>query len=188
MTATWVIGDTHFGHENACTVFKRKDGLPLRPFKNADEMDQCMIARWNERVGSHDCVYHLGDVAINKKHLWKISQLAGRIILLAGNHDIFPMKSYIEAGFEEVRAYKVMHRAILSHIPIHKGSMVRWEMNIHGHLHANEIEDDAQYLCVSAEHTDFAPITIDECYKRVEEKQRRLKQYFVKPERGKDAG
>ena len=50
MPAVWLISDTHFGHEKTCTVFKREDGSPLRPFSCAEEMDEFMIKTWNERV------------------------------------------------------------------------------------------------------------------------------------------
>ena len=58
MSATWFISDTHFGHEKTCTVFKRDDGTPLRPFASSEEMDEEMVKRWNNRVGKKDKVYH----------------------------------------------------------------------------------------------------------------------------------
>ena len=42
MPTTFLISDTHFGHEKTCTVFKREDGSPLRPFASAEEMDEAM--------------------------------------------------------------------------------------------------------------------------------------------------
>ena len=68
MPATWLVSDTHFGHEKIC-LFKREDGSPLRPFSHADEMDEFMVKAWNERVKPSDKVYHLGDVAIRRKSL-----------------------------------------------------------------------------------------------------------------------
>ena len=54
MSKTWIWSDQHFGHEKTCTVFKRADGTPLRPFASAEEMNEVMIARNNERVGRND--------------------------------------------------------------------------------------------------------------------------------------
>ena len=48
--------DTHFGHMFALT--KRNC-----PFGSLEAMDECLIARWNGRVGPNDEVYHLGDFA-----------------------------------------------------------------------------------------------------------------------------
>ena len=73
-----VISDTHFGHTRCCTVFKRADGSPLRPFADAEEMNEFMIQAWNERVRHDDTVYHLGDVVINKKFLGVLHRLNGR--------------------------------------------------------------------------------------------------------------
>ena len=77
MPAVWLISDTHFGHEKTCTVFKRMDGSPLRPFSSAEEMDEEMVKRWNDRVRPKDKVYHLGDVVISRKSLQILSRLNG---------------------------------------------------------------------------------------------------------------
>ena len=53
--AIFFTGDQHFGHANIIRHCNR-------PFANAFEMDRCMIARWNERVGVNDTVYIVGDL------------------------------------------------------------------------------------------------------------------------------
>ena len=162
MGATWLISDTHFGHEKCCTTFKCADGSPLRPFKNADEMDAEMIKRWNARVRPDDKVYHLGDVVINKKKLWIVSQLNGNKRLVRGNHDVFKTKDYIEAGFKEVYGVRVLQDMILSHIPLHPECITeRFFRNVHGHLHANTLKDN-RYINVSVEQIGYAPISIEE--------------------------
>ena len=85
MPASWLISDTHFGHEKTCTVFTREDGSPLRPFSCAEEMDEFMVKAWNERVRPNDKVYHLGDVVINRKFLHILSRLNGSKVLIRGN-------------------------------------------------------------------------------------------------------
>jgi calcineurin-like phosphoesterase family protein len=170
MPAVWLVSDTHFGHEKTCTVFKRADGSPLRPFTSAEEMDDEMVRRWNERVRPNDKVYHLGDVVINRKALKTMARLNGDKVLIRGNHDIFRDDEYREY-FRELRAYHVMNGMILSHIPIHEESLARFGTNIHGHLHANRVmknnEIDARYHCVCVEHTDFAPILFEDVIKRI---------------------
>lgn len=170
MPAVWLVSDTHFGHEKTCTVFKRADGSPLRPFASAEEMDEEMIRRWNERVRPNDKVYHLGDVVINRKALKTMARLNGDKVLIRGNHDIFRDNEYREY-FRELRAYHVMNGMILSHIPIHEESLARFGTNIHGHLHANRVMKDGsvdvRYHCVCVEHTDFAPILFEDVIKRI---------------------
>jgi len=170
MPAVFLVSDTHFGHEKTCTVFKRADGSPLRPFSSAEEMDEFMIAAWNERVRPNDKVYHLGDVVINRKALKTLARLNGDKVLIRGNHDIFPDDEYRQY-FRELRAYHVMNGMILSHIPIHVESLGRFGVNIHGHLHANRVMKDGavdvRYHCVCVEQTDFAPILFEDVIKRI---------------------
>lgn len=183
MPAVWLISDTHFGHEKTCTVFKREDGSPLRPFSCAEEMDEFMIKAWNERVKPNDKVYHCGDVVINRKSLSVLSRLNGDKVLIRGNHDIFKDDDYRQY-FRELRAYHVMNGIILSHIPIHADSIGRFGCNIHGHLHANRVrkargvdaktgqilysdEIDPRYHNVCVENTDFAPILFEDVCKRI---------------------
>ena len=176
MTTTFLISDTHFGHEKTCTVFKREDGSPLRPFASAEEMDEAMIKRWNDRVRPNDKVYHLGDVVINRKFLHILDRLNGDKVLIKGNHDIFKMEDYYPR-FRDIRGYHVLNGMILSHVPVHTDSIERFGTNIHGHLHANRVmkitwggartEIDPRYHNVCVEHTDYTPISLEEVYDRI---------------------
>jgi calcineurin-like phosphoesterase family protein len=86
--AVFFTSDPHFGHANIIQYCNR-------PFVSAEEMDQTIIERWNERVGPSDTLYCLGDWC-----LWRgsrpIDEVAaayrervncGRIIFVFGNHD-----------------------------------------------------------------------------------------------------
>jgi calcineurin-like phosphoesterase family protein len=165
---TWVAADHHFGHANILT-FKREDGTPLRPFNSIEEHDEAIIARHNERVDDQDRVYLLGDVCINRRYRFHLSRLKGRLVLVKGNHDIFKLNDYLPF-FDDIRSYVVQkdhdgNKVILSHIPIHTESLGRFGTNIHGHLHYQSVGDE-RYVCVSLEHTDYAPIQIHEALAR----------------------
>ena len=179
MPSVFLVSDTHFGHTGVCR-FTRNDGVTkLRPWDDADEMDEAMVKAWNERVKPTDKVYHLGDVVINRKALAILRRLNGDKVLIRGNHDIFKDEDY-RAHFRELRAYHVMNGMILSHIPIHPESLGRFGVNIHGHLHANRVMMepagtygipviDPRYHCVCVEQTpDFAPILFEDVIKRIE--------------------
>jgi calcineurin-like phosphoesterase family protein len=178
MPAVFLVSDTHFGHAGVCR-FTRNDGCtPLRPWDNAEEMDEAMVEAWNDRVRPNDKVYHLGDVVMSRKSLAIMRRLNGDKVLIRGNHDIFKDTEYRE-HFRELRAYHVMNGMILSHIPIHSESLGRFGVNIHGHLHANrvmlpgfngKITDivDTRYHCVCVEQTDFAPILFEDVIRRIE--------------------
>lgn len=174
MNNRFYISDTHFGHESTCTKFVKNDGTPLRPFVNAQEMDEEMVRRWNDVVKEHDTVYHLGDVVIARRHLSTLSRLNGRKILIKGNHDIFKLKDYLE-HFEDIRGVNVNNDFICSHIPLsHECITERFNVNVHGHLHANTIllngKPDPRYFSVCVEQIDFRPIEHSELVKRINER------------------
>lgn len=155
--------------------------------RRVEEMDEALVQKWNSVVGPADKVEVLGDVIIGRTARHTIGRLNGRKRLRMGNHDIFVKnnnRDYAEY-FEEITAYKVFDDLICSHIPLHPDSVKeRWKANVHGHLHSGRVmmnkptwwggvrqEIDSRYLCVSMEHIDYTPITMDELYRRIEEQQ-----------------
>ena len=151
--------------------FLREDGSKLRPWDDVEEMDEFMIKAWNEIVKPEDKVYHLGDVVINRKALKMLYRLNGDKVLIKGNHDIFGIEDYAP-HFRDIRAYHVVNKFILSHIPVHPESQGRFEGNIHGHLHHRHVMKgkvvDPFYKCVCVEHTDWRPILLDDVFKKFE--------------------
>lgn len=198
MSNRFVISDTHFGHTNSWQKFKLPNGDPLRPFTSTEEMDEAMVERWNAKVGPNDTVYHLGDVVINRKSLHHVKRLNGKKRLVRGNHDIFKDQDYRDVGFDSLYGVRVfVDKFILSHIPLHPDCITdRFKVNVHGHLHANEVmwqtlsdqpslettpealasgdwihdmieEPDPRYLCVSVEHTNYEPLSFEEVEARI---------------------
>lgn len=177
MTKTWLVSDTHFGHDNVYTKFTdRKTGLPIRPWAaNAAEGDEIMRETWNSRVRPNDKVYHLGDVAIPRRGLQMMEGLHGRKVLIRGNHDIFKLKDYVDY-FEDIRGTHKMADTILTHYPIHPESIpLRWCRGIiHGHTHTNMVvltdgSIDKRYENVCIEYTDMGPIEFEEVRSRFPE-------------------
>ena len=185
MPAVFLTSDTHFGHKNICK-FTNSDGSPVRPWDDADEMDEDMVKRWNETVRPNDKVYHLGDVVINRRALAILDRLNGDKVLIKGNHDIFKLSDYVKY-FRDIRGYHVLNGMILSHIPISKDSIARFGTNIHGHTHGNRVmrtvtkytetnkvpfevtEIDPDYFCVCVEQTDFRPILFEDVIQRIKD-------------------
>ena len=176
MPSVFLTSDTHFGHAGICR-FTTNDGKPVRPWDNADEMDEALVANWNAVVKPNDKVYHLGDVVINKKALKTVGRLNGDKVLIRGNHDIFADADY-QQYFRSLRGYHVMNGMILSHIPVHPDSLGRFGVNIHGHLHTNRVMKkifdyverdviDTRYHCVCVEQTDFTPILFEDVMKKI---------------------
>jgi len=157
---TFLISDTHFGHANILT-FRNENGSPVRLFSDLEEMNETMIDNWNKTVGKEDKVYHLGDVLFTKRWLDLIlPRLNGNKVLIKGNHDTLKLSQY-QQYFKDVRAYWILDKFVLSHIPIHPESLSRWKANIHGHLHGNSLKD-SRYKNVSVEVINYTPVDFEE--------------------------
>ena len=194
-TKTFVIADTHFGHDNICK-FTREDGTKLRPWNDVNEMNQALIDNWNSVVREQDMVFVLGDFTVNKKWVGVARQLAGRKILVAGNHDNATPQMYMDAGFGDVRGCHVLYKkeVLLTHIPVHESQLARFSGgNIHGHLHdhsqlgvrtvlrdrydGHKFLDEEEYvhplyLCVSVEqpYVNYTPLLLEEALHLLKEK------------------
>lgn len=183
MSNTFIVSDTHWGHIGV-TKFLREDGSKLRPWDTIEEMDEAMIANWNSAVRPKDKVYHLGDVVINRRAFPTLARLNGDKVLIKGNHDIFKLHEYTPY-FRDIRGFGTLDGFALTHVPIHPDSLSRWKGNLHGHLHANRVmrtvndircameyeEIDPRYLCLSVEHINFTPISLEDARKMFEVQQ-----------------
>lgn len=177
----WYISDTHFGHEN---IIRFCD----RPFAHAGEMDEFIKTLWNETVKPEDHITHLGDVTMNRSNqqatpfIKLMRTLHGHKRLHLGNHDHFPIKTYIEAGFEKVYAtWRDEQGLLFSHMPLHPTSIGSAKANIHGHIHQHDSPAPATwtgadgtlyvrpYVNISVEKTKYRPIHYDEIMKLVKE-------------------
>lgn len=81
-TKTWFSADLHLGHHQIIDYCNR-------PFATVEQMNETIIARWNERVAPEDTAWLLGDVALGTidETLPLLARLNGRKYLVAGNHD-----------------------------------------------------------------------------------------------------
>ncbi len=166
MPNVFLISDTHFGHYNMYQ-FMHEDGTRVRQeFSNVEEGDHAMIENWNNVVKPTDKVYHLGDVFINRRARFILDALNGKKVLIKGNHDIFSLENYTPY-FKDIRAYHILDKLLLSHIPIHKDSIGKCKGNVHGHLHRKVVLDkwgkpDVHYKSVCVEHINYTPVEFSE--------------------------
>lgn len=137
--STFFTSDTHFGHKN---IIKYEN----RPFNSVEEMDICLINKWNQKVKQNDDIYILGDFCFGDGNRANelLRQLNGRKYLIKGNHDSFLKDNKFDNSlFEWVKDYYVLKtketRLVLFHYPIqvwaeqHYGSI-----HCYGHIHSNE--------------------------------------------------
>lgn len=158
MSEVFVISDTHLGHENILKF--EHEGKPLRPFSSLTEMHVAIIENWNKVVAPRDKVYHLGDVAYTREALHLLKMMNGKKRLVRGNHDFFKTRLYLDY-FHEIYGVRQINGIWLTHIPMAEYSLGRVKVNVHGHLHANVI-NDPRYFNVSVERINYTPLSIDE--------------------------
>lgn len=159
----FVIADTHFNHKNILTFMH--DGKPVRSFDSVDEMNEYMIACWNDVVKDDDYVDHLGDVSFaSKKHFESIfNRLNGKKRLIAGNHDDI---KFLSQFFSKIMVSRTYENLLLTHYPVHEhvlGERLAKNgksfINVHGHTHSASV-NDPRYKCVSVEQIGYTPVDI----------------------------
>jgi calcineurin-like phosphoesterase family protein len=170
---TWVVSDTHFGHENIV-------GYCLRP----EDHDQAMIAEWRKYVPDDATVLHLGDLVYTGNARFKnitARELTGaRKLLIMGNHDQQRFSFYKQCGFSIVRPFGIIYETpgessdsmtiSFAHYPWsvteegHEQPETTWRL--HGHIHNNGYTRDAyvpflkNHINLSVEQTHYRPVNL----------------------------
>ena len=153
--AKFITADPHFGHDNVIKFCPSTRGQ----FRDAKEMNEGIVERWNKVVSDRDVVYLLGDISMkmNKEDVLRLlSRLRGRLVIVRGNHDPTNLFSHLKAnnyrygegqkfelhdvGLMVVEGGKVYY---LTHYPIDLGDRPVRRRNLHGHLHQNEARHSA---------------------------------------------
>lgn len=168
----YFTSDTHFNHTNIISYCQR-------PFKNVDEMNERIIANWNDVVGEDDIIFHLGDFCLGGAAEWTklLDRLNGKIYLIMGNHD----RKNIRQGFMDRFEYVAMQmhievgkqRIYLNHYPFlcfEGGYKDVWQLFGHVHTRKNNTGIDAgrlQYLYptqydVGVDNNNFAPVSFEQ--------------------------
>lgn len=173
----FVISDTHFCHENIYTFVDEAGQRIRREFIDAREADEAMIARWNAIVTPSDHVYHLGDVTMLRgqpQHMEPAARLLRRLNghkrLVLGNHDHGKAEWYLQF-FEKVKGQNMLDGYLMTHYPVHPGSLGRAKANVHGHIHRQHVmspadaptshKRDPRYINVSVEVIHYTPVALE---------------------------
>ena len=168
MSKIYFTSDHHFGHANIIRFCNR-------PFANVEEMNETLIARWNEKIQPQDEVYHLGDFGLNSKEELAaiLDRLNGKKYLIVGNHEGAALqnkskfqwtKEYHELKVNDPECANGVQRIILFHYAMrvwrsdHRGT---W--HLYGHSH-NNLPDIAESLSfdVGVDAHDFYPLSYED--------------------------
>lgn len=171
MLIDFFTSDTHYFHKNVISYCER-------PFVSIEEMNEELIRRYNERVGSNSTVMWVGDCFFCNVNKAKdiMSRLNGRKLLVVGNHDR-GMASMAALGFDLVmdecvinideQNVRIKHYPYAGSTPDTRYSERRPlrnknEMLIHGHTHAKERTDGNRQVHVGVDAWDYAPASFDD--------------------------
>lgn len=171
----YFTSDLHFGHTNIIR-------LCGRPFADAEEMDRCLIERWNSKVQEDDTVYLVGDIVWDKRKVpYYMEQLRGRKILISsGNHDAGwankeAFAPYFEARIPYLETKLCGHIVTLCHYPLLEWKDSREESPtkkpgylVHGHIH-NRVSEEYRSLYLQphalnagVDVNGYEPVTLEE--------------------------
>jgi calcineurin-like phosphoesterase family protein len=124
-----------------------------------------MIENINKVVTKHDKLFILGDLAFSDKGMqWVNSIRCRNVELILGNHDMYPVRKYLDLGFK-VHGFRGYKNYWLSHCPIHPQEVFRKRANIHGHIHkfgSTDRCDPDKYFCVNPEYWNLGPVSLEQ--------------------------
>lgn len=134
--ANYYIADLHLGHANVI----RFDN---RPFADLNEMHNTILDNWNKTVTGNDTVYILGDMIWAKESEWPfwLGPLAGKKVLITGNHDPKQFSAATKKFFQDIKDYKDIadngRRVLLCHyaMPFHMAAYSDNCYMLYGHVH-----------------------------------------------------
>lgn len=168
MSNLFFTADHHFNHSNIIRYCKR-------PFQSVEEMNEVLIARWNERVQPEDEVYHLGDIGFGSPAQLRpiLDQLHGKIYLIKGNHDKLIhqninrfqwIKSFYELTVPDTSFKLGHHLIVLCHYALKVWNASHWgTYHLYGHSHGALPDDPkSRSFDVGVDCHNFYPLSYEE--------------------------
>ena len=176
MGKIFLTSDLHFNHKNILAYESES-----RPFENIPEMNEALIANWNNVVSNEDDVWVLGDFFMGQlMDIGSIlSRLNGKIHLVRGNHDTKNRLTFYEYEFgidiHDIAYINYKGRFfILCHFPLASEEfikMVRQDNSeaiiCYGHIHHNAPKGyvDGTFH-VGADTNDLTPVDIEDIWQQ----------------------
>lgn len=152
MSQVFFYSDLHLSHENMAKA---------RGFSSAEEHDNHIIQKWNQKVSKRDVVWLLGDITMEKRApYFLVEKLNGLKRVVGGNHDRPQDTKELLKYVQSISGMVKYKGFVLTHCPIHESEISRFRGNIHGHVHAKSLPD-YRYFNVSAENINYEPISLE---------------------------
>lgn len=165
MSRLMITSDLHLGHNNICK---------FRPFESAEEHHEILFDNLATNINKRDSLLLLGDIAFNAYWLKRLDEIkCVKKTLILGNHDTEKVNmKVICQHYDAVHSLYSKRNNWFSHCPIHSDQFRDRKLNIHGHLHDENVlavfglTYDKRYFNACVEHTDYKPISYSEIIER----------------------
>jgi len=153
--------DEHFGHANIIKYCNR-------PYKNVEEMNKDLIARFNKKVpdSNQSFTVHAGDFCFGKSYAEAynyIKYLNGHHIFLMGSHDVWLRNDPNRVSTHEIwekridgQLVVVCHYAMRTWAASHYNS---W--HLYGHSHG-KLESIGKSHDIGVDNNEFSPLSWDD--------------------------
>jgi len=159
----WVWSDIHFFHHD---IIDFSD----RPFIDAKQMNEHLVANFNDYVDENDVSIWVGDVGFGRDGFINelLDQCNGYKILVLGNHDV-EHNEVRKLAFDEIHLLYTISTPevdmVFTHYPMRNIKMP-W-FNLHGHLHAYPISTTGHILHhnINCELQEYRPVELAELIK-----------------------
>ena len=157
---TWVWSDLHLRHANIIKYC-------ARPFADARQMDDALMAAWRSAVAEDDTVLNGGDIALagslREPDRAAIRRAPGHKLFVVGNHDFHRKTGFLEGSSHDAAAGLIVIETdppmVLTHLPM--GPLPPGWVNLYGHVHNNEPLRDTPHINVCVEHTGYRPLRLE---------------------------
>jgi calcineurin-like phosphoesterase family protein len=168
MSNIFFTADTHFGHTNIIKYCNR-------PFKDAREMDEIILQRFNEVCRAGDTLYHLGDVchsSFSIRSFWDRLNLHQTHLIL-GNHDKWSWKESPHKWIQWVGTQKSISidkiPLFLFHFPCRSWAKKgHGGLHLYGHVHGR-LEGMDRSMDVGVDTNNFYPYSWEEVRERLKD-------------------
>ncbi|MCR5671830.1 MAG: metallophosphoesterase family protein [Butyrivibrio sp.] len=179
----YYIADCHFFHASL------NEKMDMRGFSSAEEMNEYMISKWNDKVTASDTVIILGDLSLGKVEETNelVKRLKGKLCLIKGNHDKYiDSPAFDKERFEWICDYKEIadsqKKIVLCHYPIlFYNGQYRLKKNgeqktymLYGHVHETRDEvlirrfkeevRNTSFLTIYGEQESTIPCNLINCF------------------------
>lgn len=161
MSQVFFIGDLHLGHVNIAK---------FRPeFSSGEEHDEYVKKQIRKCFGKRNIIWLLGDTIFHVAHedfMNEVCENFQHVHNVLGNHcteqtmrEDIQRRLYAKHPNYHIHGMVSKYGFWLSHAPIHPNELRGKHGVLHGHVHADNI-DDGRYLNLSAESINYTPMTL----------------------------